>query len=111
MDSESDFHLAMLSRQIMCFIYKFIEHFFYKFIDILFYRYYMYHSCETSLHYILLQTLMVLFDQIKFRLNKTGLHMVDTWLMHLKSTLLTSRGCLDVTARALSREHGKLLSD
>ena len=36
-------------------------------------------SCGTSLHYVPLRTLMVLFDQNTFRLNKTGLHMVDTW--------------------------------
>ena len=35
------------------------------------------YSCETSLHYVPLQTLMVPFDQNNFRLNKTGLHMVD----------------------------------
>ena len=49
---------------------------------------------------------MVLFDQNNFRLNKTGLHMVDT-----PNSTLTSRGCHDVTARALAREHGKLLSN
>ena len=54
---------------------------------------------------------MVLFDQNNFRLNKTGLHMVDTWSVHPNLTLLTSRVCLDVTMRALSREHGELLSD
>ena len=54
---------------------------------------------------------MVLFDQNNFRLNKSGLHMVDTWSVHPKLTLLTSRVCLDVTVRALSREHGELLSD
>ena len=53
---------------------------------------------------------MVLFDQNNFRLNKTGLHMVDTWCVHPNSTL-TSRGCHDVTARDLAREHGKLLSN
>ena len=54
---------------------------------------------------------MVLFDQNNFRLNKTGLHMVDTWSVHPNLTSLTSRVCLDVTVRALSREHGELLSD
>ena len=54
---------------------------------------------------------MVLFDQNNFRLNKTGLHMVDTWPVHPNLTLLTSRVYLDVTVRALSREHGELLSD
>ena len=44
---------------------------------------------------------MVLFDQNNFRLNKTGLHMVDTWSVHPNLTLLTSRVCLDVTVRAL----------
>ena len=34
--------------------------------------------------------------------------MVDTWSVHLNLTLLTSRVCLDVTLRALSREHGEL---
>ena len=68
-------------------------------------------SCGTSLHYIPLRSLMVLFDKNKIRLNKTGLHMVDTWSVHPNLTLLTSRGCLDVTMRALSREHGELLSD
>ena len=68
-------------------------------------------SCGTSLHYVPLRTLMVLFDQNNFRLNKTGLHMVDTWSVHPNLTLLTSRVCLDVTVRALSREHGELLSD
>ena len=34
-------------------------------------------SCETSLHYVPLRTLVVLFDQNNFSLNKTGLHMVD----------------------------------
>ena len=68
-------------------------------------------SCGTSLHYVPLRTLMVLFDQNNFRLNKTGLHMVDTWSVHPNLTLLASRVCLDVTVRALSREHGELLSD
>ena len=54
---------------------------------------------------------MVLFDQNNFQLNKTGLHTVDTWSMHPNLTLLTSRVCLDVTVRALSREHGELLFD
>ena len=31
--------------------------------------------------------------------------------MHPNSTLFTSWECFDVTARALSREHGELLSD
>ena len=53
---------------------------------------------------------MVLFDQNNFRLNKTGLHMVDTWSVHPNLTFVTSRVCLDVTMRALSREHGELLS-
>ena len=68
-------------------------------------------SCETSLHYVPLRTLMVLFDQNNFRLNKTGLHMVDTLSVHPNLTFVTSRVCLDVTMRALSREHGELLSD
>ena len=54
---------------------------------------------------------MVLFDQNNVRLNKTGIHMVDTWSVHPNLTLLMSRVCLDVAVRALSREHGKLLSD
>ena len=54
---------------------------------------------------------MVLFDQNNFRLNKTGLHMVNTWSVHPNLTFLTSRVCVDVTVRALSREHGELLSD
>ena len=54
---------------------------------------------------------MVLFDQNNFRLNETGLHMVDTRSVHPNLTLLTSRVCLDVTLRALSCEHGELLSD
>ena len=54
---------------------------------------------------------MVLFDRNNFRLNKTGLHMVDTWSVHLNLTFVTSRVCLDVTMHALSREHGELLSD
>ena len=37
--------------------------------------------------------------------------MVDTWSVHPNLTLLTSRVCLDVTVRALSREHGELLFD
>ena len=37
--------------------------------------------------------------------------MVDTWSVHPNLTLLTSQVCLDVTVRALSREHGELLSD
>ena len=44
---------------------------------------------------------MVLFDQNNFRLNKKGLHLVDTWLVHPNLTLSTSRVCLDVTVRAL----------
>ena len=54
---------------------------------------------------------MVQFEQNNCRLNKTGLHMVNTWRVHPNSTLLTSRGFLDVEARALSREHGELLTD
>ena len=54
---------------------------------------------------------MVLFDQNNFRLNKIGLHIVDTWSVHPNLTLLTSRVCLDVTGRALSREHDELHSD
>ena len=54
---------------------------------------------------------MVLFDQNNCRLNKTGLHMVDMWSVHPNLTLLTSPVCLDVTVRALSREHGEFLSD
>ena len=54
---------------------------------------------------------MVLFDQNNFRLNETGFHMVDTWSVHPNRALLTSPGYLDVTVRALSREHGELLSD
>ena len=54
---------------------------------------------------------MVLFDQNNFRLNKTELHMVDTWSVHPNLTLLASRACHDVTVRALSREHGEFLSD
>ena len=54
---------------------------------------------------------MVLFDQNNFRLNKTGLHMVDTWSVHPNLTFVTSRVSLDVTMGALSREHGELLSD
>ena len=53
---------------------------------------------------------MVLFDQ-NFRLNKTGLHMVDMWSVHPNLTFVTSRVCLDITMRALTREHGELLSD
>ena len=53
---------------------------------------------------------MVLFEQNNFRLNKTGLHMVDTWQVHRNSTL-KSEGCLDVTASSLLREHGEPLSD
>ena len=68
-------------------------------------------SCGTSLHYVPLRTLMVLFDQNNFRLNKTLLHMVDTWSVHPNLTFVTSRVCLDVTMRALPREHGELLSD
>ena len=68
-------------------------------------------SCGTSLHCVLLRTLMFLFDQNNFRLNKTGLHMVDTWSVHPNLTLLTSCVCLDVKLCALSREHGELLSD
>ena len=37
--------------------------------------------------------------------------MVDTWSVHPNLTFVTSRMCLDVTMRALSREHGELLSD
>ena len=54
---------------------------------------------------------MVLFDQNNFRLNKTGLHIVDMSLAHPNLILLTSLGCLNVMARTLSCEHGKLLSD
>ena len=36
-------------------------------------------SCETSLHYVPLRALMVIFDKKKIGLNKTGLQMVDTW--------------------------------
>ena len=68
-------------------------------------------SCGTSLHYVPSRTLMVLFDQNNFLLNKTGLHMVDSWSVHPNLTLLTSRVCLVVTVRALSSEHGELLSD
>ena len=68
-------------------------------------------SCGTSLHYVPLRTLMVLFDQNNFRLNKTGLHMVDTWSVHPNLTFVTSRVCLDVMMRALTREHRELLSD
>ena len=53
---------------------------------------------------------MVLFEQ-NFRLNKTGLHMVDTSSVHPNSTLLTSQGYLDVKVLASSREYGELLSD
>ena len=63
-------------------------------------------SCETSLHYVPLKTLMVLFDQNNFRLNKTGLHMVDTWPVHPNLTLLTSRVYLDVTVRHTCDEFG-----
>ena len=51
---------------------------------------------------------VTVFDQNNFRLNKTGLDMVDTWSMHPNLTFVTSRLCLDVTMRALSREHGEL---
>ena len=68
-------------------------------------------SCGTSLHYVPLRTLMVLIDQNNFRLNKAGLHMFDTWSVHRNLTFVMSRVCLDVTMRALSREHGELLSD
>ena len=54
---------------------------------------------------------MVLFDQNNFQLNKTGLHMVNTWSVHPNLTFVTSRVCLDVMMRAFSREHGELLSD
>ena len=57
------------------------------------------HSCETALHYVPLPTLMVLFDQNKFRLNKTGLHMVN---MNVSKLDLDITGCLDVTAHALA---------
>ena len=41
-------------------------------------------SCETSLHYVPLRTLMVLFDQNNFRLNKTGLHMASASELDLR---------------------------
>ena len=63
-------------------------------------------SCETSLHYVPLQTLMVLFDQSNFRLNKTG-HVVSA----SELDIVDVTGCLGVAARALSREHGELLFD
>ena len=61
-------------------------------------------SWETSLHYVPLQTLMVLLDQNKFHLNKTGLPVVDTWRVHPNSTLM-SWGCLDVIAHTFA--HGQ----
>ena len=42
---------------------------------------------------------MVLFDQNNFRMNKTGLHMVDTWSVHPNLTFVTSRVCLDDKTR------------
>ena len=53
---------------------------------------------------------MVLFDQNNFLLNKTRLHMVDTWRVHPNLTL-TSLGCIEVTARTLPPEHKEPLSD